>query len=285
MTSLLIPRALFGCLVVAVFISVSVDPLFAQQGQTLADQRVSVAAGIDVRNVYMFRGVRQDDTGTITWPSAQVGVRLRSADHGLTSTRVSVGTWNSVHSGWAGSDGPSGKRWYESDVYTTLALGFGTAATLNTTFTAYRSPNEMFTTVKELSIVAAVDRRIVGLSLRPYALAAFELDTKPAIGQLDGGFKAGRYLELGATPAHSLGRVGLAVPVKVGLSIGNYYELAGKDHPFGFVSAAGVATFPVTRWWNIHGGVEFQRLGTTTKAFNGGDASKTIASIGIGFSS
>src|SRR5262245_31447984 len=35
---------------------------------------------------------------------------------------------------------------------------------------------------------------------------------------------------------------------------------------------------------NVHGGVEFQRLGETTKTFNGGDASKTIASIGVGFS-
>jgi hypothetical protein len=71
----------------------------------------------------MFRGVRQDDTGTITWPSAEVGLRLRAADRGLTSARVRVGTWNSLHSGWAGADGPSGKRWYESDVYTTLSLG------------------------------------------------------------------------------------------------------------------------------------------------------------------
>ena len=35
---------------------------------------------------------------------------------------------------------------------------------------------------------------------------------------------------------------------------------------------------------NVHGGVEYQRLGTTTKTFNGGDASKTIGSIGVGFS-
>jgi hypothetical protein len=260
-------------------------PAFAQQTRAVNDERVTVAGGFDFRNVYMFRGVRQDDTGTITWPSAEVGLLLHRADHGLTSTRVHVGTWNSLHSGWAGSDGPSGKRWYESDVYTTLALGFGSATTVNTTFTAYRSPNDMFTMVKELSVKAALDRPHVGRALlRPYALAAFELDTKPGIGQLDGGFKPGRYLELGAAPGASFRRVGIAAPVKVGLSLGNYYELAGKDHPFGFVSVAGIATLPVTRWWNVHGGVEFQRLGTTTKTFNGGDESKTIASIGVGFS-
>jgi hypothetical protein len=257
-------------------------PVFAQESSTVGDQRVPVAAGIDARNAYMFRGVRQDDTGTITWPSAEIGLRLHAAQHGLTKARVRVGTFNSLHSGWAGSSGPSGKSWYESDVYTTLSLGFANAVGLDTTFTGYRSPNEMFTTVKELSFTATLDRAVAGAaSLAPYALVAFELDTEPGIGQLDGGFKAGKYLELGTTPRHSLRRVGIAVPVKVGLSIGNYYELAGEDHHFGFVSVAGIATLPIGRWINVHGGVEVERLGTTTKAFNGGDASKVTALLGV----
>ena len=259
-------------------------PLFAQQASAVDDQRVSVAAGLDVRNAYMFRGVRQDDSGTITWPSAEVGLRLHAADHGLTSARVRVGTFNSVHSGWAGSSGPSGKSWYESDIYTTLSLAFANALAIDTTFTHYRSPNDMFTTVNELSFKATVDRAVAGgASFSPYALVAFELDTKPGLGQLDGGFNAGKYLELGAAPHHSIRRIGLAAPIKVGLSIGNYYELAGTDHRFGFVSVGGIATLPITPWMNVHGGVEFERLGRTTKAFNGGDASKTIASIGVGF--
>jgi hypothetical protein len=263
-------------------------PARAQQTQVAGDL-VSVAVNLDFRNAYMFRGVRQDDSGVITWPSAEVGLRLHGADGGLTYARLSVGTWNSLHSGWAGSDGPSDKRWYESDIYTTVSLGFSNAATLNTAFTAYRSPNDMFTTVKEFSVGAVVDRPFGSLALKPYVLAAFELDTEPGIGQLDGGFKSGRYLELGATPVYLIRRIGVAAPVKVGLSIGNYYELAGSDHRFGFVSVAGIVTVPLTRTTsagslNVHGGVEFQRLGETTKTFNGGDASKTIASIGIGFS-
>jgi hypothetical protein len=278
-------RAFARILMFAALTMLTALPLFAQQTRTIDDERVSVAGGIDVRNAYMFRGVRQDDTGTITWPSAEVGLRLRAADRGLASARVRVGTWNSLHSGWAGADGPSGKRWYESDVYTTLSLGFANAVALDTTYTAYHSPNKMFTNVKELAFKATVDRPLVaGALLNPYALVAFELDTKPGIGQLDGGFKAGRYLELGAAPALSVRRIGVGVPVRVGLSVGNYYELAGVDHRFGFFSVAGIATLPLTRWANVHGGVEYQRLGTTTKAFNGGDASKTIASVGIGFS-
>ena len=290
MASISRARTLLPLVIFAALLTVEAVPASAQQTPTVADERVTVAGGIDFRNVYMFRGVRQDDTGVIAWPNAEVGVRLHSGNAGLTSARLQVGTWNSVHSGWAGADGPSGKRWYESDIYATVALGFGNAATLNTTYTAYRSPNKMFTTVKEIAIKAAIDR--VGIrrtALKPYGLVAFELDTKPGIGQLDGGFKSGTYLELGAAPGYSSRRIGIAVPVKVGLSLGNYYELAGTDHRFGFASVAGLVTVPLTGStkagsWNVHGGVEYQRLGTTTKAFNAGDASKTIASIGIGFS-
>jgi hypothetical protein len=284
MTSIFTARTMFGLLMLVALVVFPTMPLTAQT-QTAGDERITVAGGLDFRNAYMFRGVRQDDTGTIMWPAAEIGVRLHSADRGLTSARVRVGSWNSLHSGWAGSDGPSGKRWYESDTYATLAFGFGNAATLDTTYTAYRSPNKMFTTVKEISVRASFDRPLLrSAALTPYALAAFELDTQPGVGQLDGGFKAGRYLELGAAPGYSVRRVGIAVPVKVGLSLGNYYELAGKDHRFGFASVAGIATLPITRWSNVHGGVEYQRLGATTKAFNGGDRSKTIGSIGIGFS-
>jgi hypothetical protein len=285
MPSILSARAGVAVVFVVTIASFIPRPLWAQQVQAVNGERITVAGSIDFRNVYMFRGVRQDDTGTITWPSAEVGLRLHAADHGLTSARVRVGTFNSVHSGWAGSDGPGGKRWYESDVYGTLSLAFGHAFSLDTTYTGYRSPNKMFTPVKEVSFKASTDASMLsGASLKPYALVAFELDTKPGIGQLDGGFKAGRYLELGATPGLSLRRILVAVPVRVGLSLGNYYELAGVDHRFGFASIAGVATLPIWRWWNLHGGVEYQRLGTTTKAFNAGEPSKAIASIGIGFS-
>jgi hypothetical protein len=278
-------RSVIRLVMLAAFVSLQAIPLFAQQARTLDTQGISVAGDIDFRNAYLFRGVRQDDTGLVTWPSAEIGVPLHSADRGLTGARVRVGTFNSLHSGWTGSDGPAGKRWYESDLYTTLSLAFAKSLAIDTTYTSYHSPNKMFTNMKEIAFRASTDGPAIGgASIKPYALAAFELDTKPGIGQLDGGFKAGRYLELGATPARSMRRIGIAVPVRVGLSIGNYYELAGQDHAFGFVSAGGIATLLITQWLNLHGGVEVDRLGETTKAFNAGNASKTIASIGVGFS-
>lgn len=88
-----------------------------------------------------------------------------------------------------------------------------------------------------------------------------------------------------------------AVPVKVGLSLADYYELnigtaaapLFVDNKFGYFSVAGLVTVPLggtTSFgaWNVHGGVEFQALGDTTKAVNGGDDHKVIASGGFGFS-
>ena len=73
------------------------------------------------------------------------------------------------------------------------------------------------------------------------------------------------------------------MPVKLGLSVGDYYELAGEDHKFGFFSVAGLVTVPIGSQLNVHGGVEFQALGETTEALNGDDASQIIGSIGLGF--
>jgi hypothetical protein len=162
-------------------------------------------------------------------------------------------------------------------------------------YTAYTSPNNAFTTVKEILFQVNVDDSayLGKAALKPYALVALEFDTAPGVGQVDGGAKAGRYLELGVAPGYSGAKASLAVPVKVGLSLADYYELntgtGFVDHRFGFVSVAGLVTVPLggtTSYgaWNLHGGVELQSLGDTAKALNGGDARRVIGSIGIGFS-
>jgi hypothetical protein len=60
-----------------------------------------------------------------------------------------------------------------------------------------------------------------------------------------------------------------------------------EDKTFGYFSVAGVVTVPLggtTKFgsWNVHGGAEFQHMGTTTKEFLGKDHQE-IYSIGLGF--
>jgi hypothetical protein len=277
-------------------------PATAQTPAAPADPNpgnITVTGSYDVVNTYMFRGFRQHSTGIALWPVADIGVALHSSDTGFRSATINVGSWNSQNTGDTGADGPTGKLWYESDFYATVNLGFGGGTSLATTYTAYTSPNNAFTTVKEIMFKVSVDDTpfLGKAALKPYGLVAFEFDTSLGVGQADGGSKAGRYLELGVSPGYSFPRASLSVPVKIGLSLANYYELnvgspqsvVFEDNKFGYFSIAGLVTVPLGKTtnygsWNVHGGVEIQALGDTTKAFNGGDGSRVIGSIGIGFS-
>lgn len=253
--------------------------------------KIHLTGAFDFANAYMFRGLRQDDTRVIMWPFADASVDLYSGNGGVKNVALHIGSWNSLHTGVTGLQGPSGKLWYESDFYSTLNLGLAGGLTLGSTYTAYTSPNNSFSTVKELSFRLGVNdsNAPAGLVLNPYGLVAFELDTSPAFGQADGGLKGGTYLELGVAPGVADGRLSLAFPIKVGLSLANYYELAGVDHTFGYLSLGAIATIPLGGTstfgaWNVHGGVEFQSLGDTPEAFNAGEQQKVIGSIGVGFS-
>ena len=246
---------------------------------------ITVAGGIDFVNAYHFRGIPQDESGVIMWPFGDLGFALFSGDGGLKSVGVNVGLWNSLHTGAAGRDnGINGKLWYESDFYTTLGIGLGGGTSVGVTYTAYTSPNGLFATVRELAFKVAVDDSgfLGGAAVRPYILVARELS-----GQADGGTEEGTYLELGIAPGFTASRISLAVPVKVGLSLGDYYETLGGDERFGFFSLAAVATVPFTSaptrlgTWNVHGGVEYLRLGDRNQALG---ENQVVGSIGVGFS-
>lgn len=251
---------------------------------------ISTSGGMDFQSTYMFRGIRQHSTGVAAWPWADLGIAAYAGDGAVKSVGLNVGSWNSQHTGDTGADGPSQKLWYESDFYTTVGIGFGGGVALATTYTAYTSPNNTFTTVKEVMVKLAVDdsAHLGRAALKPYALVARELDASPGTGQADGGLKAGTYLEFGVAPGLAFSKASLSVPVKVGLSLGNYYEVDGVDETFGFVSLGGLITVPLgatSRFgaWNLHGGVEFQKLGAHTGFFNGDDRRRVIGSIGLGF--
>jgi len=266
----------FPALVTLLLVAVTAAPAMAQDAPA-SSPVVAVSGGIDFVNTYMFRGIRQNSSGLATWPYFDLGVAAFEGEGALKKVSFNLGSWNSAHSD------PGG--WYESDVYGTLGLAFGGGVSLGTTYTSYTSPDDRFTHVKELAVKLAVDdSAYLGAgALKPYALFAFEMGAEPGKYQADGGSKAGRYLELGVAPGVSGARASLAVPVKLGLSVGNYYELDGVDSTFGFFSAAGIVTVPLGSHWNVHGGAEVQALGDATKALNGGDGERVVGSIGLGF--
>ncbi len=282
-----------GVLVHAAFVPAFAAAQTAAPPQTTVDPtpgRISLAAAYDFTNAYMFRGLRQDDTRVIMFPSAEARIDLHDDDDGLTDAALRIGTWNSLNPGVAGTAGPSGKLWYESRFYSGAAFTFGPGVRVAGTYTAYPSPNNSFTTVKELGFRASAEGWTPGgFVLRPHAMVAMELDTDPGIGQADGGSNGGTYFEAGVAPGIADPGFIVTFPIKVGMSLNDYYELGGVDHPFGFLSLGAVAAVPLGRTtsygaWDVHGGLEFLSLGDTPEAFNAGDQSKLIGFVGVGFS-
>jgi hypothetical protein len=256
-----------------------------------ASAQVVVTGGLDVTNRYSFRGIRQNAGEASIWPYIDFGGTVLKGDGSVKSVSINAGTWNAFHtelSDVTNLDGEvSSNKWYESDLYATLGLGFGGGVTLGTTYTSYASPGNYWSHIKELAFKLAVDdSSALGKgALKPYGLVAFELDDAGA----DGVGSQGIYVELGVAPSLAASKASVAFPVKIGLSAKDYYEFGtGEDSKFGYFSAAGVVTVPVSSHWNVHGGVEFQAYGDNVKAYNGygddGDRPYTgIASIGIGF--
>lgn len=242
-----------------------------------APRRAAVAATLDVASAYMFRGIYQEDRGFIAQPLADLAVTVMTGDGTLKSVVASLGSWSSVHSGPTSS-------WYERDLYAgaTFTLGRWKPGAL---YTSYTSPNDRFGTVHELAFSLAYDDSASRVPLSPKVLVAFEL-----YGQADGGAHEGTYLELSARPVFividAAAPLSLAIPVKVGLSLRDYYEGVRGSDTFGYIDIGIVASVPLPFMsggaWDLHGGVDVLFFGNALEALNGGTAVKPVAVLGLG---
>ena len=190
--------------------------------------------GVDTSNAYFFRGIRQERSGLIVQPYADVSFDVLNESESLSTLTVTVGQWNSLHSGPSGA-GQAARQtamWYESDFYTGLTAGTETL-TAGLTYTSYLSPNNSFDTVQEISLALSMDDTgRLRVPLQPHVGLAVELN-----GQADGGQAEGTYLELGVEPGLELiaDRASIGFPATVGLSLNHYYEDGGgRNDAFGY---------------------------------------------------
>ena len=274
------------CLVVALATAASLSICeTTASAQATADPNAGAlhfTGGLDTASVYVFRGyVQETDPKLTLFPYGDLAIALTSGEGLVRSTVVDVGVWNSLNTGSSGTDGPSGNLHYEEEFYARVNWLFRGRIAVGAGFMARSSPNNMFDTQKEFDLKVAKSGR-----LNPYAFLAFELDQD---GQADNGTGKGTYLEIGAVPSVAVGgKARLAIPAKVGLSLNDYYELAGVDHTFGYFNIGAMLTLPLSTVpvrfgsWNVHGGGEWYALGDATQAANRGDASKPVGFVGIG---
>lgn len=270
------------------------DPAAASDGP--AASPFSTTLAVSIASQYFFRGLQQEDRGLIAQPGLELGARLFEAEHGfLTSATLTLGIWNSLHSGPTGTRGGR-DGWYESDFYIGVGVAHGGLG-LGVTYTAYAYPNGAATTVEELSASLAWDDGSVWSGdlfsgLRPSALVAVELD-----GQADAGLGRGTYAELSINPGLSVAsrsrsagssrpQFEVAMPVTLGLSLDDYYERGARDRTFGYLDLGLALSVPLPLprrlgEWTVTMALDLLLLGDTTEAFNRGDDFDLVGTLGM----
>ncbi|MGH7390473.1 MAG: hypothetical protein ACREM3_13600 [Candidatus Rokuibacteriota bacterium] len=256
--------------------------------------RVSLSAGIDYATDYYFRGILQEDTDYIFQPYGEVTFKLYEGQQTLNAVGFTLGTWNSLHGGPTGVDGPNvdPKLWYESDFYAKISTTWFEDFTAGFVYTAYMSPNDRFATVQEVALSFGYnDAKLLGpFALNPTLLVAFE--TK---GQADAGQDKGVYMQIGLTPAVTFFEkseypLTLSFPLLLGLSLADYYEFGtGDDDTFGFFQGGVAASVPLKfipadfGAWQVKASLNWLHLGDNLKAINNSDRDEIIATFGIAF--
>ncbi len=232
----------------------------------------TITTGLDFTSAYLFRGIRQHSGGTIAQPYGDIAYTTKNVT-------FDFGTWNSVH-----STAPAG-NYYEQDWYGSVVFATGKLKP-GLLYTSYTSPADSFATVEELAGTLAVDDSKSPFPLSPKIVLAFELGS----GQADAGTGKGTYLELGVRPTVKLApKATLAIPVKTGLGLHNYYEgvavgLPGESH-FGYFDTGLSLSVPVVTGKSgtleVHGGFDLMFLGDVLKEFNQGDGFRPVGLVGF----
>ena len=256
--------------------------------------KVSFSTGLDFSHAYFFRGIIQETDGFIAQPYGEIAFELFEDTEGLNTGSLALGFWNSLHSGPSGSGGPSVNTtaWYEMDFYAGLSLGLVGQWQADVVYTQHMSPNDTFSTVKELALSLAFDdsERMGALALAPYVMLAIETSGNAA------GIDSGAYVEFGVGPGLPLedSPVSLTFPVTLGLSLSDYYQnvdpmvsMVGDNDAFGYFDLGLIASVPLLGVnesygsWEVSGGVHLLFLGDSLEALNAGDQFQAIGSFGV----
>jgi hypothetical protein len=255
--------------------------------------RVHLSMGTDITTAYFFRGIRQEDSGLIVQPYADIALDVLRRESVTLSLKV--GTWNSFHgeATGAGTGDSFTEDWYECDVYAGVGVAVGRWS-FDGRYYFYTSPSGAFGTVDEFDLSIAYDdtEHLGAWSLKPAVLLAVETGSNAA----DGG-RSGTYLQLGVSPgfsfdAHSITDIAVTFPVSMGLSASNYYETAGgggENDAFGFASVGAKVSVPLTvdkSWgvWTLSAGVQALFLGDAASTFNDGEDVEVIGTAGVSVS-
>jgi hypothetical protein len=248
---------------------------------------ITAQFNLDFTNAYFYRGIRQQDKDLIVQPAARLTARL--LDNSDFTLDGFIGTWNSFGPNAGTRTGALIDDWYESDLYAGFTLSRASLS-LTTSYTFLTSPSDAFQSVQELGFTLALDDSawLQSWALKPYATLSIETGSN---GSDSPDLDNGTYLELGIAPGFSFDvastPVTLTIPASLGLSVSDYYQNAsGNDDTFGFAQVGARASIPLGdpgRYgqFSLITGASVLFLGDHTKAFNNGNDTEIIATLGL----
>jgi len=257
--------------------------------------KFSISGGVDITTAYFFRGILQERDGFIIQPYGELGWALYKGENddgkgdwsGLT---LFGGTWASLHSQETNHTASSLDAFYELDWYGGLQAQFmDNKVTTRAFYIAYSSPSDAFKTVQEVDLSAALDDSewLGTFALKPSVLFATETENS-AMGP-----ERGQYLELGVGPGFPIVDsetmpMTLTFPIKVGLSLDDYYEVSDhNEDTFGYASTGAKLSFPLSfipedyGAWSATGGVNVYYFGNNTRKLNNEDEVWVVGTWGV----
>jgi hypothetical protein len=183
-----------------------------------------------VRTHDLFRGYVLENQGFILEP--RLTVALATGPKSV----VYFGAGQSFHSNQTlAAATATADAFFEANFFAGFNHSISDAWWMDMQYLTLTSPNQGFATMQELNWTLryqGFDPLQVGgqeITIEPYAKVALELD-----GQIDGGTEEGTYLEVGVAPTMALDGSTLSIPMTLGYSLDNYYELLGDDDGFGY---------------------------------------------------
>ncbi len=260
--------------------------------------KIEFGGGVDFTNAYFFRGVLQEDQGFIAQPWAEATFDLYDGGGLINDLTLTLGIWNSIHDENTGHRrAQSLHAWYESDLYFTFSLGLGDNVGIGVTYVTYTSPNDAFATIHEIMFGIQFDDRAMWentavqapgfIGLQPSLTFAIETENTAF------GSDEGSYLEFAIEPGFTTfaefggNPVTLTFPMKVGISLDNYYKNPPKNDTFGFFDIGVVGSWPLSfvapdyGAWDFAAGVHFLFLSDVLETANNGDDFEIIATVSV----
>ncbi|MCX5661484.1 MAG: hypothetical protein NTW19_17530 [Planctomycetota bacterium] len=233
--------------------------------------RLTLKAGIDVTNEYLYRGIGIENQDIIMHPWTTVGVRLYNDQDSewINSLSAVVTLWNSNQWGPSGYDfrkSPTPTHTTRQKFYEQQFLG-GIDVQMFKRWNLYLGHQTRMSINGNFFDVHMIDAKVTyndkspdyNWQLWPYLLvsAEYEGQSDAGNGQSDSHtslYGKGMYAEVGVRPVFSLykfdvnSEIKMAVPAAMGFSISDYYEdVTGHDHKFGFFSVGPEFSIPLIR--------------------------------------